>query len=229
MRNHLYASPVSIFELEQGGSVRTEYVEPDVILTLDDEGNIVVDLRDDGYPKLRINHRYYRAFRQSEKDEGRKFSEEEKQSLRNYMNRAKLYIENIYSRMDTMRSIVEYLVEHQREFILSSDPKDIKPLTRSELAAEIGRDPSTVGRALGHKYVQFPSKEIVSFAKFFQSNLSVKEVLKDIVASENGRKPYSDKKLAELLAEKGYPVARRTIAKYRVEAGIPPAHRRKLH
>lgn len=229
MRSSLYASPVAIFEMDHGGGARTEFIEPDVFLSFDDDGEIVIDLRDDGYPKLRINQKYFEAFRQSEKNDGRKYSEEEKQNLRNYMSRAKLYIENIYSRMNTMQSIIEYLVVHQREFIITGDPKDIKPLTRSELAVDIGRDPSTVGRALSNKYVQFPSRDIVSFADFFQANLSVKEVLKEIVGGEERKKPFSDEKLAEELDKRGFSVARRTIAKYRREAGIPPAHRRKLH
>jgi len=117
------------------------------------------------------------------------------------------------------------VVSLQREYIIKGD-KYLKPVTRAQLSKELEVHESTISRAVANKSVQLPNKRIVPLASFFDRSLNVRSVLKEIIEKEP--KTYSDSELVEMLTERGFQVARRTVAKYRAIEGILPAHLRRV-
>ncbi len=134
--------------------------------------------------------------------------------------RARLFIANINQRRQTLGKITRSIVELQSDF-LDKGVRYLKPLTRARVAGELDMHESTVSRATAAKYVMLPSGEVIPFSHFFVANLSVKDVIKDLVDHE--AEPLTDQDLAQLLSERGIPVARRTVAKYREQLGILPS------
>jgi len=123
-----------------------------------------------------------------------------------------------------MERLVSRVVSLQRDFILYGE-KYLQPVTRAQISKELEVHESTISRAVANKSVQLPNRKIVPLASFFDRSLNVRTVLKEIIDSES--KPYSDSDLVELLGQRGFEVARRTVAKYRSIEGILPAHLRK--
>lgn len=138
--------------------------------------------------------------------------------------KASLLVKCLQQRSVAMLRLVQYLVDYQKPFILQGE-KHLKPLTRATVAKLLGVHESTISRAVSSKIMQLPSGQIIPLSKFFTRNLSVRCALKEIIQDED--KPLSDSKLVGLLSERGYNVARRTVAKYRMIEGILPAHLRK--
>jgi RNA polymerase sigma-54 factor len=118
---------------------------------------------------------------------------------------------------------MQRLVVIQREFILYGDAS-IKPITRADLAEELEVHESTMSRAVSDKAVQLPNRKIVPLSMFFDRSLHIRTAVKQIIEQESYT--LSDSQIAELLSGMGYPVARRTVAKYRAIEGILPAHLR---
>jgi len=116
------------------------------------------------------------------------------------------------------------VVSMQKEYILKGE-KYLKPVTRAQISKELEVHESTISRAVANKAVQLPNKKIIPLSSFFDRSLNVRTVLKEIIEKEE--KPLSDSDLADLLSERGYDVARRTVAKYRSNEGNHPAHLRK--
>jgi RNA polymerase sigma-54 factor len=112
------------------------------------------------------------------------------------------------------------IAREQRQFILGRK-SDLKPLTRAGLAEQLGLHESTVSRAVADKLVALPGGRIISLAQFFDQSLAVRQALKAVVATED--KPLSDDEIAQRLGEQGFPVARRTVTKYRAMEGISSA------
>jgi len=115
-------------------------------------------------------------------------------------------------------------VSLQRDFILHGE-KYLKPVTRAFISKELEVHESTISRAVANKAVQLPNKKIIPLSSFFDRSLNVRTVLKEIIEQE--KDPLSDSELVELLSERGFDVARRTVAKYRSIEGILPAHLRR--
>lgn len=147
-------------------------------------------------------------------------SEDDRKHIQQYVSRAKLFIANINQRRQTLSRITRCLVELQREF-LDQGVRHLRPLTRARVAAELGMHESTVSRATAAKYVMLPSGEVIPFSNFFVANLSVKDVIKDLIGREST--PLTDQELANTLCELGIRVARRTVAKYREQLSILPS------
>lgn len=124
-----------------------------------------------------------------------------------------------------MERLLTRVVSLQREYIIKGD-KYLKPVTRAQLSKELEVHESTISRAVANKSVQLPNKRIVPLASFFDRSLNVRSVLKEIIEKEP--KTYSDSELVEMLTERGFQVARRTVAKYRAIEGILPAHLRRV-
>ena len=123
-----------------------------------------------------------------------------------------------------MERLLIRVVTMQRDFIINGE-KYLRPVTRAQISREMEVHESTISRAVANKAVQLPNKRIIPLAEFFDRSLNIRSVLKEIIESET--KPYSDSDLVDLLSEKGFEVARRTVAKYRAIEGILPAHLRK--
>src|SRR5262249_20217778 len=136
-------------------------------------------------------------------------SEDEKRHIQQYVTRARLFIANINQRRQTLGKITRCIVDLQREF-LDKGVRHLKPLTRARVAAELNMHEATVSRPTASKYVMLPSGEVIPFSNFFVANLSVKDVIKDLVDHEE--EPLTDQDLAQLLSDRGIPVARRTVA-----------------
>ena len=123
-----------------------------------------------------------------------------------------------------MTRLMFRLVMMQKDFILNGD-KHLKPVTRVSISKELDVHESTISRAVSGKTVQLPNKKIVPLSSFFDRSLNVRTILKDVIAQEE--RPLSDSDLVEILSQKGFDIARRTVAKYRSMEGILPAHLRR--
>jgi RNA polymerase sigma-54 factor len=142
----------------------------------------------------------------------------ERQWVELHARRAERFIGRLERRWETMRAVAEVVVARQRDYLLRG-PLHIKPLTRAEVAAEIGVHESTVSRATRGRYVLLPSGRLMPFCGFFDAAQGPCAALARLIAEE--RAPRSDSELARALTRLGFPVARRTVAKYRERLGIP--------
>ena len=202
----------------QTGEQRTSTLLPDVIISrrADEEGGgFEIEVAEAERFGLTINSAYLQAARAL-----RGSHDASSQHVQEYLARTRLFISNIKRRWETLASITRCLTRRQPEF-LTQGRAALRRLTRAEVAAELGLHSSTVSRATADKYLLLPNAEVVPFSLFFESNRSVKEVLKEIVRQET--RPLSDQRVTELLHARGIPVARRTVAKYREQLGLLPS------
>src|SRR5207244_1169325 len=154
-------------------------------------------------------------------------TDDELQHIRQYVTRAKFFIDNINQRRQTIGRITDVIVDCQKDF-LEKGVQSLRPLTRAEVGERIGMHESTVSRATAGKFVLLPAGEVIPFSTFFTASLGVKDVIKNIIEAEDHSRPYSDQEIVEKLREEhGIRLARRTVAKYREELQILPARLRK--
>jgi len=153
----------------------------------------------------------------------RRLDGDTRRHVKAHLEQARTFLRRLDRRWQTMRVVAEIAVERQREFVLHG-PRFVRPLTRAEVAAELGVHESTVSRATNGRYVLLPSGRVVPFACFFDSAQGPCAALAELIADEQS--PRSDADLATELAQLGFAVARRTVAKYRDRLGIPPHTRR---
>jgi RNA polymerase sigma-54 factor len=200
------------------------------------EDNWVITLNDKTLPSITINKNYLEMIESNKK---RKKYDQEKYAykfLREKYESARWFIACIEQRRETLMKIMRAIFEKQFEFF-EKGPKALKPMIYKDIADEIGMDISTISRVVNGKYVQSPMG-IHELKYFFSEGLStdsgeevsnkhIKERLKEIIDSEDKRKPYSDDELSEILQAEGIHVARRTIAKYREQLKLPIARLRK--
>lgn len=197
------------------------YTRPDVIigyLNNDPTRSLMVEIITPVYGSLNINPLYKQAIKQSK--------DETKEDLKSDFDKASLLIKCIQQRNNTMQRLMEIIVDVQRNFIDKGE-KHLDVLTRVEVSKKLDVHESTISRAVSNKSVQLPSGQIVPMSIFFERNLSVRAVLREIIESEDRKKPFSDSELVKKLKKQGYKVARRTVAKYRNMEGILPGHLRK--
>jgi RNA polymerase sigma-54 factor len=217
MRQHLRPFPLE--RAGDGSTPReTAFLAPDVIIRVEGE-HLAVEVVESRRFYLRLNPLYQElshaiAQRQQEA------SNEEREHLNTFVSRARLFLTNMRQRRETIRRIAEYLAERQEAF-LRHGVRHLAPLTRAEVAAVIGVHESTVSRATANKFVQVPSREIVPFSTFFTASLSVKDVIAELIANEQA--PLTDQEIVATLQQRGFDVARRTVAKYRGQLGILPS------
>ena len=205
------------------------YVLPDVLVekVTDD---YVVSLTGDQIPHLRINKTYRDLMTQSRN------GGEVRDYIREKIRSGKFLIKSIHQRQQTILNIAIEIVKRQRDF-LDDGTAFLKPMTMVQIADAVGVHETTVSRAISGKYIATP-QGVVEMKFFFTpgyqtndgvslSNTSVKETIADLVRSEDNRMPLSDKEIVEILSERGIPIARRTVAKYRAELNILPSNLRK--
>jgi RNA polymerase sigma-54 factor len=205
------------------------YVLPDVMVEkVGDE--YVVSLTGDQIPHLRINKTYRDLMTQSRN------GGEVRDYIREKIRSGKFLIKSIHQRQQTILNIAIEIVKRQRDF-LDSGTAFLKPMTMVQIADAVGVHETTVSRAISGKYIATP-QGVVEMKFFFTpgyqtndgvalSNTSVKETIADLVRNEDSRMPLSDKEIVEILSERGIPIARRTVAKYRAELNILPSNLRK--
>lgn len=217
LREYLRPYPLSI---DGKGAIDEDanYLTPDVVIR--EEGNtFVAEVVESRRFYLRLNPLYQKLSRVSMRGVS-EVSSEEHEHLQAFVSRAQLFLTNLRQRRETIRRIAEHLIECQGAY-LRSGVRYLVPLTRAEVAGALGVHESTVSRATAGKYVQLPSHKIVPFSTFFTPSLSVKDVIQELVNNE--KQPLTDQDLVELLRERGFDIARRTIAKYRNQLGILPS------
>jgi RNA polymerase sigma-54 factor len=196
---------------------RAMYILPDVIIAKG-ESDFEVEVVESRRFMLRVNPMYTRI--SSELPKSGSLSSEEKRHVQQYVGRAKLFIANINQRRQTIQNITTCLVEKQREF-LEKGVRHLRPLSRAAVAAELGIHESTVSRATAAKYVMIPDGEVIPYSHFFTPSLSVKDIIKEMIEKEG--RPLTDAQIAERLRERGIEIARRTVAKYRMQLDILPS------
>lgn len=197
---------------------RSMYIIPDVIISRTDNG-FEVDVVESKRFLLRVNPLYTRLNSEIHRNGGN-LTQEERRHVQQYVSRAKLFIANINQRRQTLLNITRCLVEKQRDF-LEHGIRHLRPLSRAAVAAELGVHESTVSRATASKYVMLPWGEVVPFSHFFTPSLSVKDVIKEMIEKEG--RPLTDAQIAERLRKYSINIARRTVAKYRMQLDILPS------
>ncbi len=219
------------------GLVKTQYVIPDFIL-VNNNGKLELSLNSKNAPELRISRSYadmMDAYDKSDKKD--KKLRETVSFVKQKLDSAKWFIDAIRQRQQTLLNTMRAIVNYQYEFFLEGDESNLKPMILKDIANEIGMDISTVSRVANSKSVQtefgvyplkyFFSEGISTDSGEDVSSREVKHILKQFIDEEDKKKPLSDDKLEKLLKEKGYQIARRTVAKYREQLNIPVARLRK--
>jgi RNA polymerase sigma-54 factor len=198
---------------------RAMYILPDVIVNRKEDGSFEIDVVESKRFFLRINPMYAQLGATATR-EAPSLDSDDRRHVQQYVSRAKLFIANINQRRQTLYNITRCLVERQREF-LCEGIRHLKPLSRAAIAEELGIHESTVSRATAAKYVMIPTGEVIPYSHFFTPSLSVKDVMKEFIEHEN--RPLTDAEIAEHLHEHGITIARRTVAKYRMQLNILPS------
>jgi RNA polymerase sigma-54 factor len=197
---------------------RAMYILPDVIISRGEEG-FEVEVVESRRFVLRISPMYTRIAVDAQRN-GAELSTEDKRHVQQYVGRAKLFIANINQRRQTISNITACLVDKQRDF-LEHGIRHLKPLSRAAVANALGVHESTVSRATSAKYVMLPDGEVIPFSHFFTPSLSIKDVIKEMIEKEG--RPLTDAQIAERLRADGIEIARRTVAKYRMQLDILPS------
>jgi RNA polymerase sigma-54 factor len=207
-------------DVRDPGTDSTEvYHRPDIIINYlneNPENPLVVEIIMPISGTLQVNPLFKQAIQQADPNS--------KDELKGDLEKASLFVKCLQQRNHTMERLLTRVVGLQREFILYGE-KFLKPVTRAQISKELEVHESTISRAVANKAVQLPNKKIIPLSSFFDRSLNIRTVLKEIIEQED--EPFSDSELVELLSERGFDVARRTVAKYRSIEGILPAHLRK--
>jgi RNA polymerase sigma-54 factor len=210
-------------------SIINDTIKPDFLLRYIDEEDIEVQLAWGNSPALRMN-KLFTDMAEDKKDKATR------QFLKTKINSAKWFIDAIKQRETTMLNTLKAIVKHQFEYFQTGNIKKLKPMILKDIAEIIGMDISTVSRVTTNKYVQTPFGIILLKDLFTEgvandegvevSNRAIQEGIREIVDAEDKRHPLNDQIITDKLAEKGYLVARRTVAKYREQMDIPTARLR---
>jgi len=209
-------------------SSEDQYVIPDVSVSKK-QGRWVVELNPDATPKIRINEQYAALSRGAR-------NASDSQFVRGHLQEAKWFIKSLESRNDTLLKVANCIVQFQQGFLEYGD-EAMKPMVLNDVAEAVDMHESTISRVTTQKFIHTP-RGIFELKYFFSSHVStdsggecsstaIRALIKKLVAAENPKKPLSDSKMAQLLAEQGIQVARRTVAKYREALSIPPSNQRK--
>ena len=214
----------------QFAPIDTRYVIPDVAVKKQ-QGRWVVSLNRDAMPRLRINRLYADILHRHRGGSG------SSAGLASQLQEAKWLIKNVQQRFDTNLRVSQAIVDRQRAFFDHGE-EAMRPLTLREIAETVKLHESTISRVTTQKYLASP-RGIYELKYFFGSHVAtdtggaasstaIRALIKQLVGAEDGKKPLSDARLAEILGEQGIVVARRTVAKYRELLGIPPVSLRKV-
>jgi len=225
VRKHLWPYPIQSSGESPAAPQRTRYRTPDMAIY--DRANRGEETPDTRFgvevlhsPRriLRLNPLYQDLARQAAS-----LADDERAHVQEYVSRARVFLANLRQRESALQRIGEVIVARQEQFLLHG-VRSLAPLTRAEIATELGIHESTVSRATSEKTALLPKQELLPLSEFFVAARGVQDVLRELISDENT--PLSDEELSQQLAERGYPIARRTVAKYRDQLRIPPSHLR---
>ena len=210
-----------------------DVIIPDFTITNSD-GKLVLTLNNQYVPKVRINKEFSNAYRFLSKEEYNRRKAEADRFMKKCVDDGNQFLKTLDLREALLYNTMYAIMQHQREYFKTGDNRALKPMILKTIAQEVGADISTISRVSNSKYVQtdfgiIPLKHLFSEAVNDDdvSSKEIKQILGDLVAEEDKKKPLSDDKLCAMLKEKGYDIARRTVAKYRDQLGIPVARLRK--
>lgn len=222
------------------GSVTARSVQviiPDFTISVED-GELELSLNSRNAPELNVSREYKDMLESYKKSQEK--SKQQKEAVmfvKQKLDGAKWFIEAIRQRQQTLLITMSSIMNFQKEYFLTGDERKLRPMILKDIADEIGMDISTVSRVASNKYVATPygtfliknffSESMKNEAGEDVSTREIKKILEDSIAEEDKKKPLTDERLAKLLKEKGYPIARRTVAKYREQLDIPVARLRK--
>lgn len=214
------------------------YVVPDFFI-VNNNGKLELSLNSKNAPDLRISEGYRDMLK--DYDKGSKKDRKQKEAvifIKQKIDSAKWFIDAIKQRQNTLLNSMEAIMNYQHDFFLTGDETDLRPMILKDIAEKTNLDISTISRVANSKFVQtefgtyrlkfFFSESLQTDSGEEVSTREVKKILSDLIEAEPKKHPYSDEKLTELLQEKGYNIARRTVAKYREQLNIPVARLRKI-
>lgn len=216
-----------------------QQIIPDFIVETEEDGTINLSLNNRNIPELRLSREFTEMLDEHTRNKANQ-SKESKNAmmfLKQKVDAAQGFINAVKQRQQTLLSTMQAIIDLQRPFFLDGDESSLRPMILKDVAERAKLDISTISRVSNSKYVQtnfgiYPLKFFFSDGYVTESGeeLSVREIkqfLKECIAKENKDKPYTDDELADMLKEKGYPIARRTVAKYRQQLNIPVARLRR--
>ena len=216
----------------------TNYVIPDFFIA-NNVGKLELSLNSKNAPDLRISEGYRDMLK--DYDKGTKKDKRQKEAvlfIKQKIDSAKWFIDAIKQRQNTLLNTMEAIMNYQHEFFLTGDETELRPMILKDIAERTNLDISTVSRVANSKFVQtefgtyrlkfFFSESLQTDSGEEVSTREVKKILTDLIGEESKKHPYSDEKLTDMLQEKGYNIARRTVAKYREQLNIPVARLRKV-
>ena len=216
-----------------------QQIIPDFIVETYEDGTITLSLNNRNVPELRLSRQFTELLDEHTRNKGNqsKASKDALMFLKQKVDAAQGFINAVKQRQHTLLTTMQAIIDIQRLFFLEGDESLLKPMILKDVAERAGLDISTISRVSNSKYVQ-TNYGIYSLKFFFSDGyttedgeeLSVREIkriLKECVDTEDKEKPYTDDELAETLKTKGYPIARRTVAKYRQQLNIPVARLRR--
>ena len=222
-------------QIDDSYNDQAQQVVPDFILTLED-GELKLSMPRFSIPEIRINKKYAELLMDAANSSERQ-KKEAATFVKQKMESAKWFVEALKQRHNTLLSTMQAIVDYQHDYFMDGDESNLKPMVLKDIAAKTGFDISTISRVVNSKYIEthfgiFPLKYFFSEGLENQqgeevSTRELKKVLQECVDKEDKHKPLTDDELVTIMNGKGYKVARRTIAKYRDQLGIPKARLRK--
>jgi len=220
-----------------GSNKITEHVVPDFAIRIEEE-ELILTLNGRNAPSLHVSKDYQEMMQTYKNSRDKSNAQKDAvQFIKQKLDSAKWFIDAIKQRQETLYVTMNAIMHYQQEYFLEGDETKLKPMILKDIADLVGLDISTISRVANSKYVETPygTKLIKEFFSESMTNdqgeevstLEIKKILQNTIEEEDKRKPLPDDQLAEILLEKGYPIARRTIAKYREQLDIPVARMRK--
>lgn len=226
IRNELQPYPAGSLELRETPQEPAPTQEPDIIVRMSPQG-LQIEICGATPDMLRLSPAYLEhAVRLTQP--GGRYTEDEREHIRHYLTRARIFLQALQQRYQTLRRVMEVIAQRQYGFLVTSDARFLQPMTRVEVAQATGLHRSTIGRAVRNKWLQLPSKMMVPLDVFFDASYRTAMLIQQILNRyEQAGKRLSDAEIAEKLAEMGIVVARRTVAKYRQRHNILSSHWRE--
>jgi RNA polymerase sigma-54 factor len=220
------------------GSEPSQVVVPDFLVSVVD-GKLELKLNGRNAPELNVSREYKEMLTHYRQAKGFDNNQQKEAFtfIKSKIDSAKWFIDAIKQRQQTLLLTMSSIMRYQEDYFLTGDDRKLKPMILKDIADEVGMDISTVSRVASQKYVQTPFGTFL-IKRFFSESMTnaegeevstreIKKILEESIGEEDSRDPLTDDALAKLLKDKGYPIARRTVAKYREQLGIPVARLRK--
>ena len=221
-------------QIDDSYDEQTQQIIPDFLLE-EKDGELIMSMPKFSVPELKVNRRYAELLMSSSSNT--KAGKEAASFVKQKLDSAKWFIEALKQRQNTLQNTMNAIIDFQRDYFMDGDETKLKPMVLKNIAEKTGLDISTISRVVNCKYIQthfgiYPLKYFFSEGLMTEggeevSTREIKTILVESVDAENKSKPLTDEELVEVLQQKGYKVARRTVAKYREQLNIPIARLRK--